>query len=223
MKNKFYLCAMISSCLLTLNCSADTGSSNMPSPPRPCYPASMCTGGPRGSGTHSGYGYTGDVGNVNPMGPGGLASPQTPQSTSTQQFTGTVKTVNRVQLPNQTQVQLIVASDQGDILVILGPASFIDQAKIRFQAGDKVTITGYPVKANGSQVVLAAKVQKDGTTLQLLDENRKPMWKGSQSQHSGAQQYPGSSSYGPSYGGSSSSPYPGSYNTQNSYFQGSRY
>jgi hypothetical protein len=113
----FFLSFFVSSCLFTINCSADSGSK---------------------------------------------------QVSATQQFVGTVKAVNRAELSDQGQIQLLLSTDQGDLLVILAPASFVDKSKIQFLAGDKVTVTGYPINANGQKVVLAAQIQKDGYTLQLL-------------------------------------------------------
>jgi hypothetical protein len=196
MKTKFlFLSAVISSCLLTINCSADTGTSSMPATKRPCYPASMYTSGPNSSSGYNGnYSFSGNASNsMNTMGAESSSSPQNTQPSSTQQFVGTVKTVNRVELPNQTQVQLLLSTGQGDLLVILGPASFVDQAKVRFLAGDKVTVTGYPVSANGQQVILAAQIQKNGFTLQLLNENRQPMW--ANSSYAGMQQNQGQGNY----------------------------
>ena len=106
----------------------------------------------------------------------GPSSSQNPQSTSTQKFASTVKAVNRVQLPNQTQIQILLATDQGDVLVIVGPANFVDQSKVKFLSGDKVTVTGYPVVVNGNRLIIAAQIQKNGSTLQLLGENRQPLW-----------------------------------------------
>jgi hypothetical protein len=106
----------------------------------------------------------------------GAAAPKPLQNSSTEQVAGTIRTINRIQLPNETQVQLILTTNQGDILVIVGPESFLQQSKIGFQPGDKITVTGFKVSANGHEAMIAAQIQKNGATLQLLNENRMPLW-----------------------------------------------
>lgn len=208
MKSKFFLLStIISSCILTIACNQSTADElnsktlaydgqqgaqyapyapqqgragtnpNMPTAPgnvngqRPCYPASRCTGNPGSIG--GGYGNNYGASSQAPAPTGKVL-----QIESTEKFVGTVQSINRVALPDQTQIQMILTTDQGDLMVILGPASFIDQQKIKFQAGDKVTVLGYRVKANGADVITAAQVQKNGTTLQLLDNRRQPVWGG---------------------------------------------
>ena len=195
--NFFLLSTIISSCILMIACNQSTAGElnsktlawgeqqrgnyqaspyapqpggavtnpHMPTAPngrRPCYPASKCTGDPNliGGGNRGASAPTGKVLQVE----------------STEKYVGTVQSINRIAMPNQTQIQMTLTTDQGDVLVILGPANYIDQQKIKFQAGDKVTILGYRIKANGSDVIMAAQVQKNGNTLQLLDDRRQPVW-----------------------------------------------
>lgn len=102
--------------------------------------------------------------------------PKMLQTDSTEKFKGTVSAMNKVNLPNQTQMQMTLATDQGEMLVILGPVGYLEQQKIRFNPGDKVVVTGYRIKGNGKEVIVAAKVENNGNTLQLLDDNRRPVW-----------------------------------------------
>jgi hypothetical protein len=158
-KKFFFLGAIIASCIFTLTCNGDQN-------------------------------YNGANGN-NTMSQtnGGPGSPSSKilQTSSTEQFAGTIRSVNRVSLPNETQIQLVLTTDQGDVLVIVGPASFVDQSKFKLQAGDKVTVTGYRVTGNGQQVILAAQIQGSNRSLQLLNENRTPVWASRGSQYSGTQ------------------------------------
>lgn len=204
MKNKlFFLSTIISSCILTIACNQSTADElhpNMPSGKRPCYPSSKCTGdpnliGPRGGcsgnmGQNGNYGDqngqmmnqgmngNGNMGYSNPNGYSGYGAPtgKVLQTDSAEKFTGTVRSINRVNLPNQTQIQMVLSTERGDLLIIVGPSSFIDQQKIKFAAGDKVVVTGYRIKANGKEVITAAQIQRNGNTLQLLNEKRQPMW-----------------------------------------------
>ena len=217
----FLLSTMISSCLFTIASSQSTAQDLNPNVPNSgkqrCYPASKCTGDPnliggnRGyagnqqapsqnsginnqyyggnqnyGGNQRGYSYNGGAAGVS-----GAPSGKVLQTESTEKFTGVVQSVNRVALPNQTQIQIVLSTDHGDMLVIVGPASFVDQAKIKLQAGDKVEVTGYRVTANGNDVILAAQIQRNGNILQLLDENRKPLWGPAPGMQGGGIQNPG--------------------------------
>jgi len=201
MKNKFFfLSTIISSCIFTITCNQFTAQEMSPYMPtggkQSCYPASKCTGDPNLIGGNRGYGGNQTCPSNNGRGSNGNYSNSSYyngnssysydnqnnpssgplQTESTEKLNGTVKSVNRVTLPNQSQIQLIVTTDQGDMLVILGPSNFVDQSKIKMQAGDKIAVTGYRIKANGNDVMIAAQVQKNGNTLQLLDEQRNPLW-----------------------------------------------
>lgn len=185
MKNKlFFLSTIISSCILSIACNqlaANEMYPNMQGGRRPCYPSTKCTGDPNLIGPsygnnpgnmYSNYGYS------NQSGMNGYGAPtgKILQTDSSEKFTGVVRSINRVNLPNQTQVQMILSTDQGDLLVIVGPAQFLDQQRFKFAAGDKVTVSGYRITANGQVVITAAQIQKNGNTLQLLNERRQPIW-----------------------------------------------
>lgn len=98
------------------------------------------------------------------------------QTNSTETFKGVIKSINRVKLPDQTQVQIVLSTQYGDLHVIVGPAQFIERQKIGFKVGDKIEVLGYRIKANGNEVITAAQIKKNGNTLDLLDEKRQPMW-----------------------------------------------
>lgn len=210
MKNKFFLLStIISSCIFTPVCYADASDNTIPVPPkRSCYPASKCTGDPNLMG---GYGYdNNNMGGQNGM--MGSPSNKVLQTQSTEQFEGTVKSVNRVALPNQTQIQLVLTTADGDMLVVVGPSNVVDQGKVKLQAGDKITVVGYRINANGNPMVMAASIKKNGYELKLLNENRQPVW-GTDSSVQDPMQ-PGSRSY------TQQMPYSG---TQNPYMPNSRY
>lgn len=181
MKNKFFfLSTIVAACLFAIAYNQSTAQENRPAPQGQGQPSSGASQGqPQGNysfggGSHS---YSGGSAGYRYEGGENSSEAKPPLMTaSTENFTGVVESVNRVSLPNGAQIQLILRTDEGNMLVILGPASFLDQAKIKMQAGDKVTISGYRVSANGRSVILAAQIQKNGSTLQLLDENRKPLW-----------------------------------------------
>jgi hypothetical protein len=209
MKTKlFFASMMLSACIFTV--TANELHPNMPSGRRPCYPSSKCTGdpnliGPRGgcsanrgenggnyggseeqnmqqnayreNAGNQGFGYWGNRGYGAPTG-------KVLQTESTEKLIGTVRSINRVNFPDHVQIQMVLSTDQGDKLIIVGPANYIDQQRVKFATGDRVTVTGYRIIANGQEIITAARIQRNGTTLQLLNEQRQPMWGPQQQQES---------------------------------------
>lgn len=191
MKTKFFILSTIATGAIAMISNQAIGAN--------CYNAEACTGSPKAQKAYVGT-LPGANDNVN-------AQTKLLQTAATEKFVGTVKAVNRVNLPNQTQIQMVLSTDAGDLLVILGPASFIDKSKVQFEPGDKVTVSGYSVVANNNKVILAAKIDKNGTTLQLLNEDRRPLWlnRQEQSQTNGQQN---SQSYSQNKNGNSYSQMP---------------
>jgi len=175
MKNKFFLLStIVSSCVLAIvsnQSDANEGNSKMPSGGHKCYPGSKCTGDPNLIHKDGDHGET--PGN---MSGNNATAAKVLRTESVDRFDGTVKSVKRVSLPNETQIQIVVETDKGDMNVIVGPARYVDQSMVKLQSGDKIKVTGYLVKANGEEVIMASRIQKNGNTLDLLDDKRQPLW-----------------------------------------------
>ncbi len=73
-------------------------------------------------------------------------------------------------------VQLTVKEKSGTIRVNVGPASYLQQQKISFKAGDAVQVTGSKMQFNGMDVMFAAKVKDGGKTIKLRDDSGRPVW-----------------------------------------------
>lgn len=96
---------------------------------------------------------------------------------SVEKFTGTVKSVKRERYPNgKLFVSVILETQNGDKTIMVGPASYVDQSKVKLQTGDKITVKGYSVTGNGQETIMAQSIDKSGNVLQLLDDNRQPLW-----------------------------------------------
>jgi hypothetical protein len=77
-----------------------------------------------------------------------------------------------------TNVHLVFqASGEAPVRVELGPGWYLDEGKLRFNPKDDVSVEGQRVIRNdGSSVVVAKRVRKGPTTLQLRDEHDQPLW-----------------------------------------------
>ena len=181
MKSKFFiLSTIISSCILAIASNqsiADERHPDMPSGGHKCYPGSKCTGDP--NLIHTDGDHSESPGRMHGRAPqtNGNGTPMTAlRMDSVDKFKATVKKVERVRLPNETQIQLIVETDRGDMNVIVGPARYVDQSKVKMHPGDKIEVYGYTVRANGDEVIMASEIKKNGNSLYLLDSKRQPMW-----------------------------------------------
>lgn len=62
----------------------------------------------------------------------------------------------------------------------LGPQSWMDSQNFRFNAGDRVTVTGSKVRHGLTKVIMASDVRKGDQTMRLRDEQGKPLWSSSE-------------------------------------------
>lgn len=60
--------------------------------------------------------------------------------------------------------------------VQLGPQSWMDSQNIKFNEGDRITVTGSKVRHGLSKVIMASEIKKGDQTLRLRDEQGRPMW-----------------------------------------------
>lgn len=97
---------------------------------------------------------------------------------SSEKFQGTVSSVTQDKYPDGTRVvRIVLDTNEGQKSILVGPAGYIEQSKVKLQVGDKVTVTGYIISANGEEVITAKEVNKSGNVLILLDDQRQPLWK----------------------------------------------
>jgi preprotein translocase subunit SecG len=69
-------------------------------------------------------------------------------------------------------------TDQGSLLVYLGPGWFLDEKKFAVKAGDAVEVTGSQVTLNNQPALIAREVKANDTTLKLRDDQGLPVWRG---------------------------------------------
>jgi hypothetical protein len=73
---------------------------------------------------------------------------------------------------------LRLKTDQGSILVHLGPGWYLDETKFAVKAGDTVEATGSRVTLNNQPALIAREVKANGATLKLRDDQGVPVWRG---------------------------------------------
>lgn len=73
-------------------------------------------------------------------------------------------------------VHVTVKLDSQAVDVYLGPADFVKEFEISFEAGDRLQVIGSRVKFRGADVVLAREVRKQQATVYLRDRRGVPNW-----------------------------------------------
>ena len=66
--------------------------------------------------------------------------------------------------------------DKDVVQIFLCPKKFLDDMGVTFKAEDSIEVTGSKVKQDGSDLILAREVVKDGETLTFRFQDGKPAW-----------------------------------------------
>ena len=120
---------------------------------------------PGGGGMGMGGGKGGGMG-------GRLYDPQTVTTVK-----GTVEKLEESHM-GQAFRELLLKTDQGSILVYLGPGWYLDEQKFAVKAGDTVEATGSKLTLNNQLSLIAREVKVNGATLKLRDDQGLPLWRG---------------------------------------------
>ncbi len=73
-------------------------------------------------------------------------------------------------------VHLLLKTDKETVTVVVGPAAYLDQQKMKIAAGDKVEVRGSRVTRRQGPVIVAAELKKGGQVLKLRDDQGLPLW-----------------------------------------------
>lgn len=69
-------------------------------------------------------------------------------------------------------------TDQGDVIVHLGPAWYMDEQKLALKVGDTLEVTGAKTTQDQKTVILAREVGINGKKMMLRDSQGFPVWRG---------------------------------------------
>ncbi len=73
-------------------------------------------------------------------------------------------------------VHLLLKTDKETVTVVVGPAAYLDQQKMKIAAGDKVEVRGSRGTRRQGPVIVAAELKKGGQVLKLRDAQGLPLW-----------------------------------------------
>lgn len=90
----------------------------------------------------------------------------------------TITRQGRQAVNNRKTLIAHLKTEQGTVVVHLGPPEFLAQQDFRPQTGDILQVTGGKVTTRRGEAVLAITVSAAGQTYQLRDANGVPVWTG---------------------------------------------
>lgn len=73
---------------------------------------------------------------------------------------------------------LTLKTDQGPLVVLLGPAWFIDQQGLKITALNHLEVTGSKISLQGKPAMVAGQIKKGDQILKLRNANGAPLWGG---------------------------------------------
>jgi hypothetical protein len=73
---------------------------------------------------------------------------------------------------------VFLKTDQGSLVVHLGPGWYMDEQKFAIKPGDTLETTGSKVTLNNQPAIIAREVKVEGKTLKLRDDQGLPVWRG---------------------------------------------
>jgi hypothetical protein len=80
--------------------------------------------------------------------------------------------------PGRRSQVVYLKTDQGTMLVHLGPTQFLEQQQFAPKVGDTMSVTGSKLTTGKGEVILAAEVKNGGKTITLRDAQGIPLWRG---------------------------------------------
>jgi hypothetical protein len=108
------------------------------------------------------------------MGQGdGMGMPYNPQAVET--VTGEVTQVQQMQ-GRAGGVHLQMKTDKETMMVMLGPASYLEQQKVKIAVGDKLEIKGSRMQHPKMVMLIAGELKKGDQVVKLRDDQGKPLW-----------------------------------------------
>jgi len=75
-------------------------------------------------------------------------------------------------------LRLSLKTDKETIPVFLGPAWYIEEQRIKFEAKDKIEVKGSRMSIQEQPTIIAQEVKKGDQVLKLRDDKGTPLWLG---------------------------------------------
>ncbi|CRX38273.1 hypothetical protein [Estrella lausannensis] len=94
-------------------------------------------------------------------------------------FKGSVKEVQRVEHEGMVGVHVVLDVEGKAVVVLLGPAPYLEEVKFDPKVGDAVEVTGFTIETGKEQEVIAKSVKFGDKEFKFRDDGGVPEWSGS--------------------------------------------
>ena len=91
-------------------------------------------------------------------------------------LTGTIESIETLDVMCHTGTHIIVKTNQGNIEVALGPAKFLNDQKFDLRRADQVQVVGAKTNTRNGEMFVARQITSGGKNLTLRDGQGMPVW-----------------------------------------------
>jgi hypothetical protein len=91
-------------------------------------------------------------------------------------LTGTIESIETLDVMCHTGTHIIVKTNQGNIEVALGPAKFLNDQKFDLRRADQVQVVGAKTNTRNGEMFLARQITSGSKKLTLRNDQGVPVW-----------------------------------------------
>lgn len=86
--------------------------------------------------------------------------------------------IDEVKVAADNTVHITLKNDKGSLDVLVAPENFLKEMEITFAKGDTIEVLGSQLTVDGSALLLAREVTRNGDVMTMRDDHGKPVWVG---------------------------------------------
>jgi hypothetical protein len=86
--------------------------------------------------------------------------------------------IDEVKTGADKSVYLTLKSDKGALDVMIAPEKFLKEMEITFAKGDTIEVLGSQLTVDGTPLMLARQITRNGDVMTMRDDQGKPAWVG---------------------------------------------
>lgn len=93
-------------------------------------------------------------------------------------FKGQLKEVQKIKHENMEGVHLVLDVDGKPVVVLLGPAFFVEELQFNPKTGDTLEVTGFVIESAKEEPVIGKSIKANDKEFKFRDDSGIPAWRG---------------------------------------------